>query len=76
MSRNQMAGEYRAKSGHAGGVVVVFNDEISGWMNELRDAQHWMPGCIAIDSTGNEWIATGGNDYDGATVWNPLKQAA
>lgn len=76
MNRIKMANEYRAEIGHNDGVVVIFNGEISGWMNELRDPQHWTPGCVAIDCDGHEWVATGGNDYDGAAHWQPLKQAA
>jgi len=30
-----------------GGVVVIFGNEVAGWMNELRDPQHWEPGCVA-----------------------------
>jgi hypothetical protein len=72
----ELANEYRAEYGYKTGIVVIFDGEISGWMNELRDPQHWMPGCIAVDVDGNTWLATGGNDYDGATHWDPVKQAA
>lgn len=55
-----------------GGVVVIFNNQACGWMNELRDPQSWEPGCIAIDELGNCWKALGGNAYDGAELWEPL----
>jgi hypothetical protein len=58
------------------GVVVIFEGEVAGWMDTLRDPNHWMPGCIAVDVDGNTWLATGGNDYDGATHWDPVKEAA
>jgi hypothetical protein len=72
----KLATEYRAEQGFQGGVVVIFNDEVGGWMDKLRDPQHWAPGCIAIDVDGNTWLATGGSKYDGATHWDPVKQAA
>jgi hypothetical protein len=72
----ETANRFRRERGHAGGVVVIFNGEVSGWMNELRDPQHWAPGCIAIDADGNAWLATGGNDYDGAARWTPTRQSA
>lgn len=75
MNRTEIAAQYRAESGHQSGVVIIGIDgEVGGWMNELRSPEHWMPGCIAIDADGNEWQATGGNDYDGATHWEPLKK--
>jgi hypothetical protein len=73
---HRIANRFRKELGHDDGVVVVFNGEVGGWQNELRDPQHWVPGCIAIDAVGNTWLATGGNDYDGATHWDPIKQAA
>ncbi|HCA7081296.1 TPA: antirestriction protein ArdR [Citrobacter sedlakii] len=51
------------------GIVLIWNDEVYGWKNCLRDAQHERPGAIAVDATGNVFIAEGGNDYDGAKVW-------
>lgn len=75
MNRTEIAAQYRTESGHHSGVVIIGIDgEVGGWMNELRSPEHWMPGCIAIDPDGNEWQATGGNDYDGATNWDPLKK--
>jgi hypothetical protein len=69
------AKRFREEFNKAGGVVVIFENEVTGWMNELRDPQHWMPGCIAVDVDGNTWLATGGNDTDGATHWDSIKQA-
>jgi hypothetical protein len=71
-----IANRYRAEFGYHAGIVVIFDGDISGWMNELRDPQHWMPGCIAVDVDGNEWLATGGNDCDGATHWDPITRVA
>jgi hypothetical protein len=52
-----------------GGVVVVFQKNVTGWINELRDPQHFVAGCIAIDDQNNRWQAVGGNHYDGAREW-------
>jgi hypothetical protein len=54
-----------------GGVVIVFDKEIAGWMNELRSPDHWVPGCIAIDENGRTWKAVGGTERDGAQSWMP-----
>ena len=74
----QLAAQFRQDegSGYEGGVVVVFKDQVGGWMNELRDPQSWEPGCIAVDVDGNQWVATGGNTYDGATSWEPVATSA
>ena len=56
------------------GGVIIFNGNVQGWVDKLRDPQSWCPGCIAVDQEGNEWVATGGNDYDGAKEWTPLAQ--
>lgn len=52
-----------------GGVVVVFEGEVAGWMSELRDPEKWRPGCLAVDQDDNIWIARGGNDMAGASSW-------
>lgn len=52
------------------GVVVLFQGQVSGWMNELRNPEEWEPGCIAVDRRGNQYLAIGGDSYRGATAWN------
>jgi len=52
-----------------GGVVVFFNGELQGWVNELRDPQQWMAGCIAIDEAGRRWQTIAGDNYNGALTW-------
>jgi hypothetical protein len=66
------AAEYRSRWKTPKGGLIVFNNsgEACGWINELRDPEHWEPGCIAIDESGTRWKATGGNNYDGAESWN------
>lgn len=65
-----LAGEYRKEKSHRnGGVVVICDNEVSGWVNELRDPESWVPGCIAVLADGTCYIATGGNAQDGACEW-------
>lgn len=64
--------EFLAERGYQGGYTIVCNSEIGGWVNSLDNPGSWMPGCIAIDNDGNQWIALGGNDYDGAERWEEL----
>ena len=53
------------------GAVVMYGNEFSGWMDRLRDPNHWMPGCVAVLDDGSAYVARGGNDYDGAQEWVP-----
>ncbi len=70
-SINAIAREYRREWGKskAGGFVVFFGREPQGWIDQLRNPEHWRPGCVAIDDEGKRWIAMGGNNYDGASEW-------
>jgi len=69
MSLQAEIAEYRKQ--HADGFVVVSGDAVAGWVRGLDNAAGWQPGCIATAPNGCEWVATGGNDYDGATAWEP-----
>ncbi len=60
---------YREKSASDQGVVVLFNGDVAGWMNELRNPELWAPGAIAIDAESRVFIAEGGNNYDGSYRW-------
>lgn len=55
----------------SGGVVVVYEGEVQGWVNELRNPEHWRPGCVAVDEQGRTWTTVAGNDHDGALMWLP-----
>ena len=52
-----------------GGVVLVWQGEVYGWKNRLRDAVHERPGAYAIDESGHVFIAEGGDDQNGAKCW-------
>lgn len=51
------------------GVVLIWQNEVYGWKNCLRDAAHERPNAIAVDEKGHVFVAHGGNDYDGAKGW-------
>jgi len=70
--KNLIAKMWRREYGYTGkgGVVVMFEGEVNGWVNKLRDPQCWRPGCTAIDELGNEFVTTGGNVQDGAANWD------
>lgn len=64
---------WRKAYGYVGraGVVIVSEGLAQGWVNELRNPEHWQPGCVAVDETGLTWTAVGGNAQDGAVSWRP-----
>lgn len=51
---------------HREGVVLVWNGEVYGWKNELRDPASERPGAYAVDKSGLISKAEGGDDYNGA----------
>lgn len=74
MNPKELAIQWRVKRGYTskGGVVVMKDGVVNGWVNKLCDPNHWIPGCIAIDESGNQWISVGGNEQDGAERWEPV----
>jgi len=68
-SIRELATAYRYEQKLTGGVVLVFEDEVYGWKNALRDPGHEQPGSLAIDNEGWVFIAEGGSEYEGAFVW-------
>ena len=67
-----IAANWREKEPHpraTTGVVLIWEGEVYGWKNCLRDAAHERPNAIAVDEQGHVFIAQGGNDYDGAKCW-------
>lgn len=65
---------WRKDFGYVGraGVVIVSEGKAQGWVNELRNPEHWQPGCVAVDESGLTWTAVGGNAQDGAVSWRPI----
>lgn len=54
------------------GYVVCHDGLAVGWRRDLNEAAGWVPGCIAIDIDGAAWVAVGGNEQDGAKLWERL----
>lgn len=54
-----------------GGVVVSLDGEVQSWVNQLRNPEHWQPGCIAVDEEGKSWTTIAGDQRDGALMWLP-----
>ena len=71
MTPVEHAQRWRRETGRdgRGGVVVLFDGRVAGWMNGLRNPDHWQPGCIAVDEAGQTWTAVAGNDQEGALMW-------
>ncbi|VAW65863.1 hypothetical protein MNBD_GAMMA11-3440 [hydrothermal vent metagenome] len=71
-----LAFEWRKSNGYIdkGGVIVLLDYEIQGWVDLLRNPEHWEPGCIAITEDGTLYKAIGGNSYDGADRWQILEK--
>ncbi|ODB85600.1 hypothetical protein A3194_12240 [Candidatus Thiodiazotropha endoloripes] len=74
MDTLRISTQWRRENGYQGygGVVVLFDGEVQGWCNQLRDPDHWRSGCIAIDELGQHWEAVGGNEQFGALDWRIL----
>lgn len=67
--RTTAIGWRAANQDRRSGVVLVWQGEVYGWKNSLRDAVHERPGVYAVDEQGHVFIAEGGDDYNGAKCW-------
>ena len=82
MVPEDIAAKFRDDHGYSGrgGVVVVFEGEACGWVDKLRNPEHWRHGAIAVDEQGAKWKALGTADVqngvpgadDSACTWWPL----
>lgn len=72
MDEKALVREYLAEQGLTGGYGILYLGELCGWRADLREADGWRPGCIAVDEDGNRWGAMGGNDDDGAERWERI----
>lgn len=68
----ELAQAYRAENNRPGGVVIIFKGQAGGWMDKLREPHRYEPGCIAVDTNGNQFLAVGGDPYNGAEEWQAL----
>ena len=69
----RLASEWRSEAGftqsHFCGYVIVCAGQVTGWIGQLRDANHWEPGVIAVGVFGSQYKAVGGDPYNGAESW-------
>ncbi|SOB76142.1 hypothetical protein SAMN04488490_1818 [Marinobacter sp. LV10R510-11A] len=69
IERMNKAREFRSEWGYPRGLVIFLGDKVAGWVRDLEGECTYVPDCIAVDESGSEWVAVGGNDYDGADRW-------
>ncbi len=62
---------WRDQAGYVGkgGIVTIYNGTVQGWCNQLRDANDWLPECVAIDEDERVYRAEGGDTEHGAALW-------
>lgn len=54
------------------GYVVVFDNTLTGWTSTTENPQGFAPGCKAISDNGLVFLATGGDEHNGAQRWDYL----
>ena len=54
----------------AAGYVIFSGGKAVAWKCWLDHPSGWEPGCIALDRDGNQWVAAGGNKYEGTEQRN------
>lgn len=71
MNLFKLAQTWREQNGYKGraGVVVIFQGNVQGWVNTLRNPEHWQPGCVAINEEGQSWTTLAGSERTGAVMW-------
>jgi hypothetical protein len=71
MREDDVARIWRQARGYVGrgGVVVLFQGVVQSWVSELRNPEHWQPGCIAVDEKGRNWTALAGTEQNDALMW-------
>lgn len=58
----------------SGGYVLFFKGQAVAWKRFLDHPTGWEPGSIALDEDGKQWVASGGNRYEGAMRWEELPE--
>jgi hypothetical protein len=59
---------------HCGGYVIFFKGQPVAWKRWLDHPSGWEPGCIALAESGKQWVAAGGNGYEGAMRWEEVAE--
>jgi hypothetical protein len=63
-----------ANQDRRGGVVLIWQGDVYGWKDGVRNADHERPGAYAVDEAGHVFIAEGGDDQNGAKGWVAVNQ--
>jgi len=70
MSPKQIADAYRMRyPERAHGVIIIYGSHVAGWCETLPQPMDWEPKCVAITEDGQEYVAVGGSEQDGAERW-------
>ncbi len=70
-----LANKWRSENpARVSGVVLVWQGKVYAWKDKLRDPSCERPGAIAVDYEGHMFLAEGGNDDSGASVWTVINQ--
>lgn len=66
LDKKALAKKWRKETGRSGkdGYVIIFKGKVAGWMDKLRNPEHWQAGCVAV-------AENGGNYNSGAESWQP-----
>lgn len=71
----QIAADYRSQSGRISGVVVIYNEAVTDFIDTIRNPEQFKPGCIGVLRNDALYETVGGNDYEGATRWQRVYNA-
>jgi len=69
-----LADQFRKERGLEGGLVVFWDNVVTGWICDLQNPKGWRPGCMAIPANDSPvyegvYYTVGGNHQDGSKEW-------
>lgn len=73
-----LAKAFRAETpGHDGGYVTSWRLRAGpGWTSDLSNPSRFRPGCLAISASGQVFVASGGEYWNGAEKWSLIYDPA
>lgn len=51
------------------GAVITYMGNVTGWRDELRNPEDFLPGCLAFTADEEVYEARGGDNHSGAREW-------